>query len=97
MFKQNFEPMPSTFINRDKVVLRLVKERCKLAAQKSDKEQKRELIARNSLEKTNPSCEKCKDGSTLDVYTLFPRRKDWCHTGKNRINLDSTKRNERRL
>ena len=32
-------------------MLRLVKERCKLAAQKSDKEQKRELIARNSLEK----------------------------------------------
>lgn len=98
MFKQNFEPMPSTFINRDKVVLRLVKERCKLAAQKSDKEQKRELIARNSLEKTNLSGEKCKDGSTLlDVYTLFPRRKDWCHIGKNRINLDSTKRNEQRL
>lgn len=90
--------MPSTFIDRDKVVKKLIKERCKLAAKKSEKEQKEELIAKKSLQEEADSKEqKTKIEKDLDVYKFFPRRKDWCHLGKKRVGLDSVKRNEQCL
>lgn len=44
--------MPSTsFIDRDKVVMKLIKYRCKLAKKQADKDQKNEFISRESLKK----------------------------------------------
>lgn len=31
------------------------------------------------------------------IYSLFPPRSKWCHLGKSRANLDSVKRNEKKL
>lgn len=41
--------MPSIFINRDKVVFLLIKERCKLADKQSRIDQKNEFITRRGI------------------------------------------------
>lgn len=84
--------MPSSFITRDLVVLKLIKERCKLADAQSNRGQKDEFINRWELKsKHKPSClEKL-------IRSLFPPRKLWCGIGKERRNLDTGSRNQLRL
>lgn len=85
--------MPSTsFIDRDRVVMKLIKYRCKLADKQAVKDQQNEFISRESLNKHGNRV-KDKDG----LYELFPPRKQWCGIGKNREKLDTAARNERKL
>lgn len=79
-----------SFINRDKVVMKLIKQRCKLANQQSIIEQKREFIKKTSL--------KFRKDVRNEIYNLFPPRKKWHQIEpKKRYNLDSVARNELRL
>ncbi|TYK37831.1 reverse transcriptase domain-containing protein [Bacteroides pyogenes] len=83
--------MPSiSFIDRDKVVMKLIKYRCKLADKQSEKDRKNEFISRQSLSR-------CGNTKRDSLYELFPPRKQWCGIGKIRENLDSVARNERKL
>lgn len=83
--------MPSnSFIDRDLVVFKLIKYRCKLAEKRADKDQKNEFISRQSLN----GCGTIKDDN-LDG--LFPPRKQWCGIGKGREKIDTVARNEKRL
>lgn len=85
--------MPSNyvFIDRDKVVMMLIKYRCKLADCKSKDNQKREFLNPDSLSKR-------KKAKRNELYDMFPSRKHWCNIGeKNRNALDTSVRNERRL
>lgn len=85
--------MPSiSFIDRDKVVMKLIKYRCKLADKQAVKDQKNEFISRDFFKKTG---NRVKDKDYL--YELFPPRKRWCRLGKVRVNLDTAARNERKL
>lgn len=84
--------MPSiTFINRDKVVIKLIKERCKLADKQADKEHYNSYISRWWVRQ--------KGNNFLDnsLYEIFPPRREWCGLGKKRMELDSVKRNELKL
>lgn len=84
--------MPSTsFIDRDRVVMKLIKYRCKLAEKRAEKDQKNEFISRQSLLRKNGNV--VKDWSC----EVFPPRRQWCGIGKGREGLDTTARNERRL
>lgn len=83
--------MPSNFINRDKVVAMLIKERCKLADKRARANQKNEFVSRVDLPKSNCLPDK------QSIYQLFPPRNRWCSLGKNREYKDSVKRNELRL
>lgn len=85
--------MPSSFIDRDKVVMKLIKERCKFADRQTDKDQKNEFISRWDL----PKRPQKKSEFETSIYSLFPPRKKWCHLGKKRIKLDSISRNELKL
>lgn len=84
--------MPSSFVSRDLVVMKLIKERCKLADAQSVRDQKDEFINRWELKgKHKASChEKL-------IRSLFPPRKLWCGIGKERRNLDTSSRNQLRL
>lgn len=84
--------MPSSFINRDLVVMKLIKERCKLADKQSDRDQKDEFINRWDL-KAHPK----PSDTERDIRSLFPPRKRWCGLGKKRVNLDAVSRNLLRL
>lgn len=85
--------MPSTsFIDRDKVVMKLIKYRCKLAKKQADKDQKNEFISRESLKKNGKNT-----NGKNELYGLFPPRKQWCGIGKVREKLDTVARNERKL
>lgn len=85
--------MPSiSFIDRDKVVMKLIKYRCKLADKQAVKDQKNEFISRDFFKKTG---NRVKDKDYL--YEMFPPRKRWCRLGKVRVNLDTAARNERKL
>lgn len=84
--------MPSiSFIDRDKVVMTLIKERCKLADKQAEINQHEEFLSRQ--------CVKTKGNRYLerDIYKMFPPRREWCSLGKRRQQLDSVKRNEYRL
>lgn len=79
-----------SFINRDKVVMKLIKQRCKLADQQSNLDHKREFINKASLPP--------KKNVRNEIYNLFPPRKKWHQIGpEERYNLDSVARNEFRL
>lgn len=82
-----FLPMSSSFVSRDLVVMKLIKERCKLADAQSVRDQKDEFINRWDLKgKHKPSShEKL-------IRSLFPPRKLWCGIGKERRNLDTSSR-----
>lgn len=84
--------MPSSFVSRDLVVMKLIKERCKLADAQSVRDQKDEFINRWELKgKHKASChEKL-------IRSLFPPRNLWCGIGKKRRNLDTSSRNQLRL
>ncbi len=84
--------MPSiTFIDRDKVVMKLIKERCKLADKQADKDHYNSYISR--------WCVRQKGNNFLDnsLYEIFPPRREWCGLGRKRMELDSVKRNELKL
>ena len=84
--------MSSSFVSRDLVVMKLIKERCKLADAQSVRDQKDEFTNRWDLKgKHKPSShEKL-------IRSLFPPRKLWCGIGKERRNLDTSSRNLLRL
>lgn len=82
-------PSPS-FINRDQVVMKLIKYRCKLAERQAERDQKNEFISRQSL---NNRGGKIND----ELYECFPPRKRWCGIGRERQRLDTLARNEKRL
>lgn len=84
--------MPSIFINRDKVVFLLIKERCKLADKQSSIDQKNEFITRRGVSN------KRNKFITNNIYSIFPPRAKWCNIGESvRTKLNSIKRNELRL
>lgn len=83
--------MPSSFfIDRDQVVMKLIKYRCKLAEQQAERDQKNEFVSRQSL---HNRVGRINDG----LYDLFPPRKRWCGIGRERQRLDTLARNEKRL
>ncbi len=83
--------MPSSsFINRDQVVMKLIKYRCKLAERQAERDQKNEFISRQSL---NNRGGKIND----ELYECFPPRNRWCGIGRERQRLDTLARNEKRL
>lgn len=83
--------MPSsTFIDRDQVVMKLIKYRCKLAERQAERDQKNEFISRQSL---NNRGGKLND----ELCECFPPRKCWCGIGRERQRLDTLARNEKRL
>lgn len=84
--------MPSSFISRDLVVMKLIKERCKLAEIRSVREQKDEFINRCEVRRHSKQSEK-----ESIICSLFPPRKQWCGIGRKRINLDANSRNQLRL
>ena len=68
--------MPSsTFIDRDQVVMKLIKYRCKLAERQAERDQKNEFISRQSL---NNRGGKLND----ELCECFPPRKCWCGIGR---------------
>ena len=85
--------MPSIFINRDKVVFLLIKERCKLADKQSRIDQKNEFITRRGIPNKGNSF------ISNSIYNIFPPRAKWCSIGntEQRIKLNSIERNELRL
>jgi len=85
--------MPSNiaFINRDKVVMKFIKYRCRLADFQSKANQKTEFLSKYSILKR-------KRIRNNELYDMFPSRKHWCNIGEsNRNLLDTAARNERRL
>lgn len=85
--------MPSNiaFINRDKVVMKFIKYRCRLADFQSKANQKTEFLSKDSILKR-------KRIRHNELYDMFPSRKHWCNIGEsNRNHLDTAARNERRL
>ena len=83
--------MPSSsFINRDQVVMKLIKYRCKLAERQAERDQKNEFVSRQSL---NNRGGKIND----ELYECFPPRNRWCGIGRERQRLDTLARNEKRL
>lgn len=79
----------SSFFNRDMVVMKLIKSRCKSADRKKEQDQVREFI--------HPSCLSRKPKKDK-INDLFPPRKKWVGLGmKDRYLMDSMARNERRL
>jgi len=85
--------MPSNiaFINRDKVVMKFIKYRCRLADFQSKANQKTEFLSKDSILKR-------KRIRHNELYDMFPSRKHWCNIGEsNRNLLDTAARNERRL
>lgn len=85
--------MPSSFIDRDKVVKLLIRERCKFADKQFKQSQKNEFISRLYI----PNKEKRNKYLTNELYQLFPPRRKWCHIGKCRKTLDTVSRNQQRL
>lgn len=83
--------MLSSYINRDAVIRKLIKIRCKLADKRSEQMQVHDFVRfdKKLHLKTNKE-------STL-IYSLFPSRSQWCHIGKRRHEMDSSKRNESKL
>ena len=93
LFNHTFLAMPdsSVFIDRDQVVMKLIKYRCQLADVQSENDQKNEFVSCSDLQKT-------KVHRRNGLYSLFPSRKYWCHIGtKGRAMLDTVSRNELRL
>jgi hypothetical protein len=82
--------MLSTYINKEEVVKRLIKLRCKLADQKAQEIQLRNFVSLSSASEGPRSLERF-------IYSLFPPRSRWCHLGKARQNLDSVQRNKKKL
>lgn len=87
-----FLPMPSSFITRDLVVMKLIKERCKLADAQAVKDQKNEFIDRWNLNANTKRSE-----YEESIRAMFPPRKQWCGIGKKRRCLDTGSRNQLRL
>lgn len=80
--------LTSTFIDRDQVVKKLIRLRCKLADKESKNRQKQNFYLSTAGKKKEP------DG----IYLLFPPRGKWCKLGAPaRQELDGQKRNERSL
>lgn len=88
----NFSLMPSfSFIDRDKVIMTLIKERCKLADKQAEIDQRDEFVSRADVKiRGNMHL-------TMNIYKMFPPRRKWCGIGKIRKELDSVKRNELKL
>lgn len=84
--------MLSSYINRDTVVRRLIKVRCKLADNKADTKQLLDFVKFEERQKTENLSKTDKF-----IYSLFPPRSKWCHLGRQRQDIDSIKRNERKL
>ena len=85
--------MPSNFafIDRDKVVMKFIKYRCRLADFQSKANQKTEFVSKDSIQKR-------KRKINNELYDMFPSRKHWCNIGElKRDSLDTAARNERRL
>ena len=84
--------MPSSFVSRDLVVVKLIKERCKLADAQAVRDQKYEFIDRWHLNANTKRSEHEKN-----IRSMFPPRKQWCGIGKERRCLDTSSRNQLRL
>lgn len=74
------------------VVRRLIKVRCKLADKEADDKQLKDFVKFETNEKSTMISK-----SKKFIYSLFPPRSKWCHLGRTRQELDSIKRNERKL
>lgn len=84
--------MPSiSFIDRDKVIMAIVKERCRLADKQADIDQRNEFVCRVDVGKRENK------HLAMNIYKIFPPRREWCGIGKMRKELDSVKRNELKL
>lgn len=84
--------MLSSYINRNEVVRRLIKIRCKLADKMADRKQLYDFVRFETKSKEDRRSNKDKF-----IYSLFPPRSQWCHIGMQRKNIDSVKRNEIKL
>lgn len=75
------------------VVRQLIKVRCKFADKKSKQDQRDEFVNSWDLPKHKAKV----TGLQKEIYDLFPPRKQWCHIGKERKDLDNIARNKLRL
>lgn len=82
-------PMPSSFITRDLVVDKLIRERCKYADSKFQREKKDEFLSKISLSDTKHKVTEIEK----EIRSMFPPRKQWCGLGKQRQLQDSVTRN----
>lgn len=82
-------PMPSSFITRDLVVDKLIRERCKYADSKSQREKKDEFLSKISLSDTKHKVTEIEK----EIRSMFPPRKQWRGLGKQRQLQDSVTRN----
>lgn len=83
--------MKGLFENRDRLILLLIKQRCRCASNREEKLQLAQYIEMDVKERNNKDAE--------IIYSLFPPRRKWVHLGSdsNRANLDSEERNKKRL
>lgn len=87
------------FINRDKVVMKLIKQRCKYADSQAELDQKKLFIHRSCLRRplNENKLSKSKQ-ERKEIYSLFPPRSKWLSISRDeRMDADSVKRNELRL
>lgn len=84
--------LPSSFIDRDSVVRKLIKERCKLADKRSDRSRLSELTCKADNTRQQPPMK-----NERLLSQMFPPRREWCHLGNQRKHLDALSRNEQRL
>ena len=87
------------FINRDKVVMKLIKQRCKYADSQAELDQRKLFIHRSCLRRSlNENKLSKSKQERKEIYSLFPPRSKWLSISRDeRMDADSVKRNELRL